>query len=252
MITGCTNPKAANYNPTADTEDYSCIYLDKVAGTCYEFMDVTPDDIIDQSFTLSFSLNGNNWVFFHDYYPDFYFRTKDKLYNIKNSKIFEHHGGARGVYHDGVPKSFFIDLVFAGQEEVILDSVNWLTEVFNGNNEQEFSTLTHITIWNNQQCSGKVAIHDIFSSLQYEVRKTKAMWNFDSFRDLLGTYGTTFLQDIFHNFDIVPGTIDTAKPWYNQDLMHDNFFIIRLEFDNVSGNQIFLHEAGINAPQSNR
>lgn len=246
------NPKAVNYNPAANEEDYSCVYLEKVDGDCYAFEDVLPEDIVDESYTLSFSINGQSWVFFHDYIPDFYFGTKTQLYHLKDKKVYKHNAGVPGMFHEATPNSFFIDVVFGAADEMILNSVNWLSEVFNQQQELEFSTLTHITIWNNQQCSSRIPLTQVFDKLSYEVRKTQALWSFDSFRDLVAQYGTKFLLDLFHNFAVDTSAIDVNKPWFKKELLHDNFFIIRLEFDNTSGKQIFLHGADIDASKSYR
>lgn len=251
-MNGCTNPQAANYNPSATVEDYSCIYLEKYNGVCYAFQDVQPDEAVDRSFTASFSLMSKDWVFFHDYMPDFYISGRDKLYNLKEGKPYIHHGGAPGVYHDSTPRSFFVDAVFVADSEMILNSIKWITEVINQDKEAEFSTLTHITVWNNQQCTGRIALSDVFENLSYEVRKTQAIWSFDTFRDMVAVYGTKFLEDLFNNFAVDPTALNMEKPWYEQDLLHDNWFIVRFEFDNSTGNQIVLHGVDIDASKSYR
>ena len=175
------------------------------------------------------------------------------MYNLKGSQIFKHNVGAPGLFHNrSIPSSFFIDAVFSADEEMILNAVNWLTEVFNTEQEIEFSTLTHITIWNNQQCTGKIALTQIFEQLGYEVRKTQGAWNFDSFRDMVSVHGVKFLLDLFNNYAVDTANIDLGKPWFDKDLLHDNFFIIRLEFDNTSGKQLILHGADIDASKSYR
>jgi hypothetical protein len=256
-ILGCTNAKAVNYNSAADTDDGSCIYLRKVDGTCYAFKDVDNTEIVDESFTLSYGLDGQDWVFFHSYKPDFYFSSREQLYNLKDKKVYIHNRDLPGLFYkrisgNRVPDSFFVDAVFSDKEEMILNSINWLSEVINQQQELEFSTLTHITIWNNQQCTGKIALTQVFQDLKYDVRKTQALWSFDSFRDLVKVYGTKFLLDIFHNFAVDNSTIDTSKPWFDQDLLHDNFFVIRLEFDNTSGKQMILHGADVDVSKSYR
>ncbi|MBI2283311.1 MAG: hypothetical protein HYU71_06360 [Bacteroidetes bacterium] len=247
MTPGCTNPAAANYNPAADTEDYSCIYLKRYDGTCYAFQDVPPSEIEDKSFTLSFSLEEMDWVMFHDYIPDFYFSTRNRLFNLKGNKIYKHNAGAPGVYHSSTPKSFFIDMVFADKQEMLLRSVEWITEVIGNNVETEMSTLTHITIWNAQQCTGRIALSSVFDQLQYSThRKTQGKWSFNHIRDMVKTRGTTFLLDIFNNFAVISNSISQTKPWYEKALLSDNYFVIRFEFDNTSGKQIFFHGADIN------
>lgn len=251
-MNGCTNPSAVNYNSAADTEDYSCIYLEKLNGQCYAFQDVAANQTIDQSFTLSFSLSESDFVFFHDYTPDFYFSSRDQLYNLKNKKIYVHHKGAPGLYHDSSPRSFFVDVVFPADSEMILDSVQWISEVLNQGQPQQFSTFTHLTIWNSQQCTGRIPLAQVFTNLEYTTRKTQGVWSFDAFRDQLKVYGTTFLKDLFNNFVIIDGTMDPDKPWFDQSLLQDNWFVIRFEFDNTSGNQFLFHGADINAERSYR
>src|ERR1700757_4589572 len=124
MIAGCTFPAATNYNSAADADDYSCIYLFKANGKCHLFKDVVPDEIIDKSFTLSYSIIGNSWVFFHDYLPDFYVHTRENLYSIKENAHYKHHAGPPGVYYNPAtnPKSYFIDIIFAAGNDMLLEN----------------------------------------------------------------------------------------------------------------------------------
>lgn len=250
MAAGCTNTKAVNYAPAATEDDGSCIYLVKEAGICYAFdEEVTTRD---ESYTASYSFDGKNWVFFHDYVADFYFHTKENLFSLKDNKIYKHNSGLPGVYYTGVPKSFFVDAVFNDNAEMILNSIQWIAEVLNQQKEVEFSTLTHITVWNNQQCSGRIAITDAVANMVYDRFKNKSIWNFDDFRDMVKTRGTNFLNDLFNNFDVITAEIDQDKPWFDQDLIHDNHFIVRFEFDNTSQKQVILHEAGVSVTKSPR
>lgn len=103
-IPGCTNPAAVNYNSAANVDNNSCLYLIKEDATCYAFQDADFAGIVDESYTLSFSLEQKDWVFFHDYTPDFYFSGRDQLFNLKDNKIYRHNLGAPGVYHSSIPK----------------------------------------------------------------------------------------------------------------------------------------------------
>lgn len=248
----CTNPSAVNYNPSATVDDGSCVYLEKYNGTCYAFQDVDADQLVDRSFTLSFSLKGKDWVMFHDYVPDFYFSDREHLYSLKDRKVYKHNQGAPGVYYEPTPYPFFIDVIFSAEREFILNSLQWVSEVISSTGEQEFQTLTHITIWDSQQCTGRLALSQVWENLSYGTRKLQGQWNFDDFRDMVAHTGTAFLKDLFSNFQVDPAKLDTEKPWFDQDLLHDNWFCIRLEFDNTTGNTIYLHGADINAQPSPR
>src|SRR5690349_17966662 len=99
MAAGCTNPNAVNFNPAANPEDYSCNYMLKNQGNCHWFKDFIPTPATSRSFTMSYAVVGQAWVFFHDYWPDMYIHTRNQLFNAKSSSLFKHHSGVPGLYH---------------------------------------------------------------------------------------------------------------------------------------------------------
>lgn len=257
MPSGCMNPTAANYDPSATTDPGNvCIYVKKNIDGCNVFRDdMAGITSKDTSFTLSWSLESDNWVFFHDYTPDFYFHVRKKLLNLKGSQIWRNNLGAPGKYYDqSTPKSFFIDVVFSSEQEMTINTVNWLSEVLSGSTESEFHTLTHISIWNDEQHSSRIAIQDVFEFLQEpQARKLTGTWSFNDFRDLVITRGSTIIQDIFHNFDPVAGTLDTGElGWYEKKLMEGLWFIVRFEFDNTTGETLYLNDTTLDITKSVR
>lgn len=253
-MANCTNPQAVNFNPAATVDDGSCVYLAKVDGACYAFQDVAPAAVVDESFTISWQIDVNNWVFFHDYTPDFYFSTNNplRLHTVKNNRIYQHNRGPYGQYYDGVKKPFFVDMVFTAESEMTLNSIQWLTEVL-APNDQEFKTFTHISIWNNFQHSGRIAVEQLFRDLQYKTsRRTQAGWSFNDFKDVVKERGTGFLQSLFQDYAPVPGALDPGIPWYEQRLLEGDYFLIRFEFDNLANEKLYVHETDIDVTKSSR
>lgn len=273
-MNGCLNPNAVNYNSSADFEDFSCLYLFKNQGNCHLFKDVLPTSIEDKSFTLSYSMLGNNWVFFHDYWADMYIHTHEQLYSLKNNTIYKHHDGPPGIYHydkpTDPPKPFFIDIIFKmeihrkyGQTvteefdeggDMLLESVQWVTEFLANNTEQVYSTLTHISIWNSSQHTGRIPLDDsTFINVQFaKKRRNQGAWSFNAFRDLLQSNGSSFLLDLFNDYKLDPLQVPAFIPWYNRKVLQDQWFCVRFEFDNTSGQQLLLHETVIQAIKTDR
>lgn len=246
-MTGCTNPRAINYNPASDEDDGSCVYLHRVNNVVYAFQDVPAVELKDRSFTLSYSIEGNSWVFFHDYIPDFYFSTRQQLYTIKNNSIWKHNKGANGSYYKDAKDSFFLDIVFPFDKEVLLSSVQWLTQVLDAAGRlHPQETISSITIWNDTQCTGKLAL----SNFQHSINsgglvKSMSSFSFNDFCDVVKLDTVFFMKSVFENLRPAPEVLDTTMPWYEQGLMQNNHFILRLEFDNSSGNKIFIHSADV-------
>lgn len=263
---GCTVPAAKNYNPAATEDDGSCIYLNRVGGQCYQFGDAPADQLIDHSFTLSLlvddkSLEPKGWVFYHDYFPDFYLHTRDRLLNLQNNTGFYNNEGPRGVYHTNTVKPFFIDVLFSDKNTMVLNSVNWIAEVRNtGNDEIDDQqpalyneTLTAVTIWNNYQSTGRVPLDaGVLSLEEANNRNSEQVWHFNEFRNLISVLNQQFLEDIFHDFITDPDLLNPNLPWFEKRLIEGNYFIVRFEFNNNTNKQITIHNVDADVTQSYR
>ena len=197
----------------------------------------------DQSFTASYDLESNSWVFFHDYVPDLYFSTRRQLFTLKNNTFWHHNKGQCGMFYDkGAKKSFYVDIVFSYGQEVLLNSVQFLTKVLqNYDSITDWKSVTHITIWSDNQCTGRIAIDNQKNFVSGSV-KNGSEYSINEFRDMVSIHFTDFLGDIFSGFNTLPGAIDMNKPWYEQAYLQDRFFVVRLEYDNSVDREISIHE----------
>jgi hypothetical protein len=241
---GCNNPAAANYLAGATEGDLSCLYTKNVNGTCYLFREA--QDSVREDFTASYSLLAGDWVFFHGYTPDHYIVARDQLYTLKDNELYKHNAGAYGMYYKNTPEPFFIDIVVTNRKEEILAALQWVTEVLDANNkDKEHLTFTHVTVWNNYQCSGRVLLDNVFKDLSYAThRKSKGVWNFNDFRNVVTNNEESFLKDIFNDYSVDTTKISTTLPWYEKQLLMDDHFVIRLEYDNTQNYNIILHQHG--------
>jgi hypothetical protein len=239
---GCNNPAAANYNSAADGSDNSCLYLKHIDGVCYLFRDIQDGERED--FTCSYSQLVGDWVFFHGYIPDHYIITRDQLFTIKDNQIYKHNAGPHGQYY-GDAQPFFVDIIVTDQKEAILSSLQWVTEVLDSNGkDKEHKTFTHVTVWNNFQCTGRIPLA-AYSGMKSETsRKTKGVWNFNDLRNALIDNEDSFLQTIFEDYAVDTTKINVNLPWYSKQLMQDDHFVVRLEYDNTEDLNILLHHTG--------
>lgn len=251
---GCNQITAINFNASATEWDRTCSYLiyayDKVNAVmkCLHFVDLEEEEVKDNSFTVSLSAASQNWVFYHDYIPDFYFHTRDKIFNLEDKLFYEMNvTNTYGTYKEGSIQPFFIDVVFKLDTNFITNAVSWISDTapettdMSGRGD-EWNTLTHISIWNSQQHTGEIPIQDV----QSKARKTNGVWRMNDFRNVLKERGTQFISDLFNDYALDISKT-AAKDWYKKELIVDNYVVVRFTYDNTVQKRLFLQEVSLEA-----
>lgn len=197
-------------------------------------------------FTLSYSLSSDNWVSFHDYIPQGYLRQRDNVYSLFYNRVYKHNAGDYGVYYSPNVLPFYIDIPFYAQQEgdkieYKLDSISWNSETFP--RKEEYLTATHISIYNQYQCSGRIALYNL-DWLNLNYRKIGSTFHFDKFRDIINQRGDTFLSDIFSGFEIDQSKLG-ALFWHQKSLFKDKVCIVRIEFDNIANVEFSLQSVTV-------
>lgn len=154
-------------------------------------------------FTISYSLEEDIWVSWHDYTPDWLFSTSTNFLGIKNNKVYKfNQEDVISKYFEDSIQSSYIDLVFNDyqQDDKIFFNLNWLSEMFDAaGNHIRNKTLSHIKANTNYQDTGEILL-DVHQSLASpgNTRAGHNLWNFNKLKDnnanvfkkkpLVGTY----------------------------------------------------------------
>lgn len=206
-------------------------------GDSQEVLETFKPDPAAAEFTLSFSLDTNQWVSFHDYSPHYMFPMNKRLFAITGGKIWEHNEGEYGVYY-GVAHPSIIDLIFNADVKALLSYVNWESTVLDEFGIPVFDeTISHITVRNRYQTTGKLDIKHLDSA-----RNVENDWKFNDIRDI-GIRNKLGHQNIIHNFNVNENSGIKADKWdTNKSRFVSAYCIVRLEVDNKNNYQIMIHD----------
>ncbi len=224
-----------NYGVTCafDKENYRIVAAVKAGG----------------AFTMSFDLIKQEWTSYHDYYPDYLYNTRKRLYSLKDKKNYAHNFGLRGNFY-GTIYPFFVDLVVNQEptKEKVLAAVSWVSHYIDGNGAVQINkTIDNISIRTAKYNTGKVPIvvNATNSILENEDANTKMIdgsWFFDDIynrlrpdRELLSEKTNTIYTDY-----ILDQQYFEEPHWTEAEPLRDKYFIIRLEFSNFEDSEIRL------------
>ena len=216
------------------------------------------DLFINKSRTLSFSLEENKWRWIaeHDYSPNLIFHTHSNLYSAKNAidginrcSIYQHNDKTnKGLFY-GTKYESYIDLIFNQSLDItkLLHSISLITDTINnsGGNEDQ-KTITHIMVYNENQCSGIINIKDNRLTISRHANKE---WHINKLRDLVINPTSPILDE---NGNLIEANINQLTLWFEKSEFISKFISVRLIMDNVDDDSIYIHEVKVNSIKSNR
>lgn len=202
------------------------------------------------SFTMSYYSIDKYFIAFHDYLPYFMFNNREGIFYVNNfaaTKRLYKNGNqlTKGVFfNDDNPASrypSYVDVVFNEKKEFTkrFQAVKWLSEVEQADGVKlEDKTITHLAVYNSNQCSGMIPTQDGKNLwFGHDRKNVEETWTFNDFRDLLKDASLPFLnQDNF----ILPSAIDTSKVWFKRSQFLSKFVIVRFYYDNLDDNDFYL------------
>jgi len=204
-------------------------------------------------FTVSYDLLKQEWSSAHDFIPEYMFNTRTSMYSIKSNNLYTHNIGERGNYY-GVVYPFYVDFIVndAPNTQKILASIDYICKVLNsdGSNNPRKS-LTSVTIWNDQYCTGKIVLTTNETSSLFSEANLKVVdeyWRFNSIKDAVDDPSNLFVDTLLKDSRPIAGNLKTPA-WYDAEPVRGKYFIVRLEYSNIENKEVHLRELNPNRDQ---
>ena len=232
---------------------YSGIITDYVIGDVFLYngilwtisaedrMQVYAGAVIDTSFTISFNLKANGWGTFHDYTPHYLFNNRNGVFAVHDNKVFKHNVKTiKGVYYDVATYPSFIDIIFNAPEGIAkyLEFITFATDLVSDMVYQYDRSITQVMIYTKNQCSELTNIQT--NTQWFNVLNGKDVhgnWFFSEFKDCVVNDKVRFLTPILPTTGAMQPTANVdsqLKDWFNCSSFIGKYFVVRLQFDNVS------------------
>lgn len=232
------------------------------------------NDISDKSWTLSYSMKGNNWISWHSYLPSMYVTIPGKLMSWVNGNDFLWEHNQEGTFQSfyNLARPFIVELSAISQDlqTKIYEDITIHTEAKRYVPEvEEYVDENNITFnkgifYNTRQCSGELTFKtkDADSGENYlldqtvdvvpgtiVIDKNERDWSINNLRDIRVDYSLPIfksnsesLQDDYYIDKVLnEDTLNTAKDWQDMESFRDKFLVIRLIFDNFEDVKLLMN-----------
>lgn len=212
---------------------------------------------IDNSFYMSYYPIVKYWAGWHDYDCNYTFNNRDGLYFVNGDKVYYHSTDTSGQYgtYTGDNKESIIDIVFNDPKyiEKQLESILIRNLVISNGVYDYDKTLTKIIIYTyNKHSDLQTLTPYTFNS--GNIRNTGGTWKYNNFRNVLNDSNYQLI-DLDEIDPLVVETLPGAKVfsnWYDKQQMIDNFFVVRLIYDNEDDDEITITNVSIHKRDKNR
>lgn len=238
--------------------------------------------IINNSWTMSFSLKADSWVGWHSYLPSFYMYVQEKFYSWKQGLNHIYRHGVKGSYGNfyGQSYPFIVEYVDVDNPLVtkIYDALKIQTEAKTWNpvleefRDERYITFNKILAYNTHQISGilnmivktdaDTYIEDQITndSTNIIVSRNERDWSINDLRDIsinpsvpMFRKDLTNIQTQYYIDKIVnPNRIDYNKNWMELENFRDKFLVVRLIIDTFDTTRLIMNFSIQDSKQSER
>ena len=202
----------------------------------------------DNNWTISFSLEKKAWISFHDYTPDCYIKDLNGYLSAFGHRVYKHDNTSTmgNIYESTEKSKFIVEFVDHYQgEEFYTPSFKFITTCLNQDGGKElYKTFDSFFVYNSFQNSGEVPLEHLDTA-----RALRDTWIVNKFRDLVLDPSQPIVNK---DLTINENNINVNTPWYERRRFIDNYVVIRLIFENLENNLLFLHSAESNVKKSYR
>lgn len=227
---------------------------DYVFSYGHEPTDIFPANIfnfwVNTGFTISYSFDYENWVSFHDYTPDYLWRTRNKLLSFNNYKLFSHNNSVvKGIYYNyelvdneqiATPYPSHIVPIFNDNPMLakLFYNINWINYLIDVNTNfiDVDNTFDEMLIWDSKQCSGVftiekfTALNNIYAE---NCRKVKETWFLNRFRDYIKNHSNLFITGgNGTSYNEVSANIDTNQEVQLNKRFVDKWMAVKVIYNN--------------------
>ena len=249
----------------------------------YEEGQVFVPQILNNGYTMSYSLKRQEWVGWHPYIPSFYMHVQEKFYSWSQGSryLFKHNRPNHYQTFYNVRYPFIVEYVDnpSAMTTKIWDSLLFQTEAkkFDPISEeyldQRYVTFNKALFYNTQQTSGIITLapkQD--SNINYLLQQTtnslgvatidrnERDWTMNSMRDIRVDYTVPmFLKDVaslqsnyYIDKVVNPAAIDYNKDWTQLESFRDKFLVVRLIFDNFADTRLIFNFSALQRIESER
>lgn len=204
--------------------------------------------------TLSYDFDTKLWASYHSYTPNVYITLYQKLWSINKPSLVirgtmgTHNEKGSILHHTGNKTNSYIDILFKYKERVELHSLDWEALIksvntgdINTGSEGFVSTIKQILVYTANQTTGIVDVSTLqgFRVISFNSRSKGNVGSISALSDKL-IDKTVFPIDNLGS--LKSNILLVNKAWFKNAMMVNDYFVVRIVFNNTINKQTYLTE----------
>jgi len=193
--------------------------------------------------TISYSLDDEKFICFHDYFPIASYYTNSNLFSFNfdyvSNKInlYKHNSLINKRIFYGNRYSSYVDIIFNNTKTIsktivhleLTTEVKTVKNTINNN-----KTIDKLLIYNDKQSTELIKTEE-FKNFRF----VNSKFRFSNFRDFIKDKNQ---EIIFKNGEINFDNLDLGKLFFERSILLNNYFVVRLYIDNMSNDTTYIHD----------